>query len=78
MRLETKNLGRFLEAAETALEFGQGELVLFNSKPTLLDRFSSGLHSTKSGKRFRPAIPALSLSIRPSEPARNVEVSDVS
>ena len=59
MRLETKHLGRFLEAAETALEFGQGELVLFNSKPTLLDRFSSGLHSTKSGKRFRPAIPAL-------------------
>ncbi len=59
LRLENKNLGRFLEAAETALEFGQGELVLFNRRPTLLDRFSSGLHSPTTGKRFRPAIPAL-------------------
>lgn len=59
MRLEKKNIGRFLEAAETALEFGQGELILFDGKPKLLDRFSSGLHSPSSGKRFRPAIPAL-------------------
>lgn len=59
MRLEKKNLGRFLEAAETALEFGQGELVLFNKDGSQRDRFSRGLHSPSSGKRFRPAIPAL-------------------
>ncbi len=59
VRLESRNSGRFLEAAETALEFGQGELVLFDSDARVLDHFSSGLHSSETGKRYRPAIPAL-------------------
>jgi len=57
--LQKKNLSRFLESAETALEFGQGELVLLDDEGEVLGQFSSGLHSPASGKRFRPAVPAL-------------------
>ena len=59
IQLKDENFQRFLEAAETALEFGQGELCLFSKDCKLMDRFSRGLHSPKSGRRFRPAIPAL-------------------
>lgn len=59
MLLESRNKGRFLEAAETALEFGQGQLSLLNADGAFLERFSSGLHSPETGRRFRPAIPAL-------------------
>ncbi|HCR28799.1 MAG TPA: excinuclease ABC subunit A, partial [Opitutae bacterium] len=57
--LKKLNYQRFLEAAETALEFGQSELCLFDKECRLLERFSRGLHSPKTGRRFRPAIPAL-------------------
>ncbi len=59
MKLDSRNRGRFLEGAETALEFGKGELALFDENAALLDRFSSGLRSPSTGQRFRPAIPAL-------------------
>ena len=59
IQLKEENFQRFLEAAETALEFGQGELCLFGEDCQSLDRFSRGLHSPKSGRRFRPAIPPL-------------------
>lgn len=57
--LQKKNLSRFLESAETALEFGQGELALIDDNGKTLGHFSTGLHSPTSGKRFRPAAPAL-------------------
>lgn len=59
MVLEPRNRGRFLEAAETALEFGQGQLALLDSKARLLERFTKGLRSPKTGRAFRPASPPL-------------------
>jgi len=52
--------GRFLEAAEAALHFGQGELRLIDAASLAhVGHFSRGLHSPKTGRRFRPASPAL-------------------
>ena len=62
---------RFLEAAEQALHFGQGQLHLFAPTPetpgsvlpassfTPAGHFSRGLHSPETGRTFRPASPAL-------------------
>ncbi|MDQ8200990.1 excinuclease ABC subunit UvrA [Pelagicoccus enzymogenes] len=50
---------RFLEAAETALEFGQGQLLLLEKDGSILDRHSRGLHSPATGKTYRPASPPL-------------------
>ncbi|MDQ8179866.1 excinuclease ABC subunit UvrA [Pelagicoccus sp. SDUM812005] len=50
---------RFLEAAETALEFGQGQLLLLEKDGSILARHSRGLHSTATGKTYRPASPPL-------------------
>ena len=66
--LAPRSQGRFLEAVETALHFGQGEVRLF-ADPAASDgggpqfaeigHFSRGLHSPKTGRTFRPATPAL-------------------
>ncbi|HRJ48579.1 MAG TPA: EamA family transporter, partial [Opitutaceae bacterium] len=61
------NRSRFLEAAETALHFGQGQVHLFGeAAPALrtprfaeLGHYSRGLHSPKTGRTFRAATPAL-------------------
>jgi excinuclease ABC subunit A len=53
---------RFLEAAEQALHFGQGQLHLFASAASSFvpaGHFSRGLHSPATGRTFRPASPAL-------------------
>jgi excinuclease ABC subunit A len=55
---------RFIEAAEQALHFGQGELHLFAPAPGSAGfqpagHFSRGLHSPETGRHFRPATPAL-------------------
>lgn len=55
---------RFLEAAEQALHFGQGELHLFAPAPTgsgfvPAGHYSRGLHSPETGRTFRLASPAL-------------------
>jgi excinuclease ABC subunit A len=71
--LSPENQNRFLEAAETALHFGQGEVRLFAAAESPLARggaerreayaeighFSRGLHSPKTGRTFRAATPAL-------------------
>ncbi|MBI5767069.1 MAG: excinuclease ABC subunit UvrA [Verrucomicrobia bacterium] len=65
--LEPSQKSRFLEAVETALHFGQGEVRLFgnqkseieNQKFEELGHFSRGLHSPKTGRSFRAASPAL-------------------
>jgi len=61
------NKSRFLEATESALHFGKGEVFLFKPQspdaiaqtPTLVGHFSRGLHSPKTGRTFRPASPGL-------------------
>ena len=65
---------RFVEAVETALHFGQGEVRLFGEVASAastphsairtpqfseLGHYSRGLHSPKTGRRFRPAAPAM-------------------
>jgi len=50
---------RFVEAAETALHFGRGQLALLDDAGALLRRYSRGLRSPESGQVFRPATPAL-------------------
>ena len=57
---EPANRSRFLEATETALHFGHGEVFLFSGDPFVeLGHFSRGLHSPKTGRTFRQATPAL-------------------
>ncbi len=60
--VSTSDKPRFLEAIETALHFGQGEVFLFGSSSSQLSElghFSRGLHSPKTGRTFRAATPAL-------------------
>ncbi len=67
LRIATESRGRFLEATETALHFGKGQVFLFaNPKSEIEDRkfveaghYSRGLHSPKTGRTFRPATPGL-------------------
>ena len=58
--LEAANRLRFLEAVETALHFGRGEVRLF-AEPAfeLIGHYSRGLHSPRTGRTFRAASPAL-------------------
>ncbi len=57
--LKTENAARFLEAAQASLHFGQGALRLLDETGRELGRFSEGLHSPKSGRKFRPAVPSM-------------------
>jgi excinuclease ABC subunit A len=53
---------RFLEAAEAAFHFGQGELRLFTESEAgwgEAGHYSRGLHSPRTGRRFRPATAGL-------------------
>jgi excinuclease ABC subunit A len=71
LALDTAAKPRFVEAVETALHFGQGEVRLFGEcaadqpepnthhRYTELAHYSRGLHSPKTGRRFRPAAPAM-------------------
>jgi excinuclease ABC subunit A len=63
--LADEQKSRFLEAVEAAMHFGQGEVHLFTtgreaSSPLVAaGHFSRGLHSPKTGRRFRAASPGL-------------------
>lgn len=64
VQLDRSGKSRFLEAAETALHFGQGELHLFAPAESgtgfsPAGHYSRGLHSPTTGRRFRAASPAL-------------------
>ena len=60
LTLESTQRTRFLEAAETALHFGQGQLYVFTADTLAsLGHFSRGLHSPETGRTFRAASPAL-------------------
>jgi excinuclease ABC subunit A len=60
LAVTASNQSRFLEATETALHFGQGQVHFF-AADTLAPagHFSRGLHSPASGRTFRAASPAL-------------------
>ncbi|MBI2516833.1 MAG: excinuclease ABC subunit UvrA [Opitutae bacterium] len=60
LRIAAENKSRFLEATETALHFGKGEVHLFAAETlTPAGHYSRGLHSPKTGRTFRPASPGL-------------------
>ena len=63
LALTEANQARFLEAAETALHFGQGEVFSFGEVAdghlAETGHHARGLRSPKSGRTFRPATPAL-------------------
>jgi len=51
---------RFVEAVETAMHFGRGEVRIFEGESLAeWGHYSRGLHSPKTGRSFRPATPAL-------------------
>ena len=65
--LTAANKSRFLEATETALHFGQGQVFFFDAQAAApgtphfppAGHFSRGLHSPSTGRTFRAASPAL-------------------
>ena len=59
IRLEPETRSRFIEAAETALHFGQGSLELFSEDGAFLRRYTRGLHSPETGRTFQPPSPGL-------------------
>jgi excinuclease ABC subunit A len=60
LALVADNKSRFLEATESALHFGKGEIHLFSAdKLAPAGHYSRGLHSPKTGRTFRPASPGL-------------------
>ena len=55
-----ENKSRFLEATESALHFGKGEIHLFKADDLApAGHYSRGLHSPKTGRTFRAATPGL-------------------
>jgi excinuclease ABC subunit A len=60
LTLAAEQTSRFLEAVETALHFGQGEVFLFDAGTlNVAGHYSRGLHSPSTGRVFRAASPAL-------------------
>lgn len=60
LRIAAENQSRFLEACETAMHFGKGEVFLHHADTFAeAGHFSRGLHSPKTGRSFRPATPGL-------------------
>jgi excinuclease ABC subunit A len=60
LKVEPESMPRFVEAVETAMHFGRGEARVFSAdRLTELGHYSRGLHSPKTGRKFRPATPPL-------------------
>ncbi len=60
LAIAAENQARFLEAVETALHFGQGQVRLFRADTLApAGHYSRGLHSPSTGRTFRAASPAL-------------------
>jgi hypothetical protein len=58
--VEPASMARFTEAVETAMHFGRGEVRIFAADGLAeLGHYSRGLHSPKTGRKFRPATPPL-------------------
>jgi len=60
LKVEPASMARFTEAVETAMHFGRGEVRIFGAQGhTELGHYSRGLHSPKTGRKFRQATPPL-------------------
>ncbi len=60
LRVEPSERARFTEAVETAMHFGRGEVRIFGAEGLAeLGHYSRGLHSPKTGRKFRAATPPL-------------------
>ena len=59
VRIEADSMARFTEAVETSMHFGRGEVRLFDEALAEIGHHSRGLHSPKTGRKFRAATPAL-------------------
>jgi excinuclease ABC subunit A len=60
IKVEPASMARFTEAVETAMHFGRGEVRIFAAVGHAeLGHYSRGLHSPKTGRKFRPATPPL-------------------
>ncbi len=60
IQVEPAAMARFTEAVETAMHFGRGEVRIFSAAGFAeLGHYSRGLHSPKTGRKFRAATPAL-------------------
>ena len=60
IRVGPQEMARFTEDVETALHFGKGEVRLFAAEGLAeLGHYSRGLHSPKTGRKFRAATPPL-------------------
>ena len=60
IQVEAPAMARFLEAAETAMHFGRGEVRVFAAEGFReVGHYSRGLHSPKTGRKFRAATPPL-------------------
>jgi len=60
VRTEAASMVRFTEAVETAMHFGRGEVRIFAGEGlSELGHYSRGLHSPKTGRKFRAATPPL-------------------
>jgi excinuclease ABC subunit A len=58
--VDPASMARFTEAVETAMHFGRGEVRIFSAEGLKeLGHYSRGLHSPKTGRKFRPATPPL-------------------
>jgi excinuclease ABC subunit A len=60
IQMEPASMARFTEAAETAMHFGRGEVRIFSGDGFAeAGHYSRGLHSPKTGRKFRAATPPL-------------------
>jgi excinuclease ABC subunit A len=60
VRVEPPSMARFTEAVETAMHFGRGEVRIFSAEGlSEIGHHSRGLHSPKTGRKFRPSTPPL-------------------
>ncbi len=60
VKVDKAEMARFTEAVETAMHFGRGEVRIFDAQSLgEIGHYSKGLHSPKTGRKFRPATPAL-------------------
>ena len=59
VKVAQESMARFTEAVETAMHFGRGEVRVFDDQLGELGHYSRGLHSPKSGRKFRAATPPL-------------------
>ncbi|MDA9317525.1 ATP-binding cassette domain-containing protein, partial [Puniceicoccaceae bacterium] len=57
--IEKSKRSRTLEALQTAFNFGQGRILVYDTDGQLFKEFIQGLQSTETGEIFRPAAPAM-------------------